>query len=128
VERRAAVYTEISRRLPAALQERGLVIVDGTFGRRDQRAELARAAAAAGASLWFLHCHCPLDMAGARVHERAHREPTDSEIRPEMLTRQAAEAEPFLAEEKVVRLDTSEAPGMVVRNAVELLRKNLAVV
>jgi aminoglycoside phosphotransferase family enzyme/predicted kinase len=128
VERRAAVYTEISRRLRAALQERGLVIVDGTFGRRDQRAELARAAAAAGASLWFLQCHCPLEVADARVQERAHREPTDSEIRPEMLTRQAAEAEPFLADEKVVQLDTSEAPSAVVRKALELMRKNLVVV
>jgi predicted kinase len=128
VERRAAVYTEISRRLPAALQERGLVIVDGTFGQRDQRAELARAAAAAGASLWFLQCHCPLEVADARVQERAHREPTDSEIRPEMLTRQAAEAEPFLADEKVVQLDTSEAPSAVVRKALELMRKNLVVV
>ncbi len=122
--RRSEVYAELARRLPTALRERGLVIVDGTYGRRDQRAGLQAAAAAAGASLLFLHCHCPLELAGTRVRERALREPSDSEILPSMLMRQAAESEAFRDQERVVELDTSESPGFVVRQALEVVRKS----
>jgi predicted kinase len=85
---------------------------------------LQAAAAAAGASLLFLHCHCPLELAGTRVRERALREPSDSEILPSMLMRQAAESEAFRDQERVVELDTSEAPGFVVRQALEVVRKS----
>jgi predicted kinase len=123
-DRRGEVYAELSRRLPEALRERGLVIVDGTFGRSAQRAELSAAAKAANASLLFLHCRCPQDIARARVRERALRESSDSEIQPDMLERQASEAEPFRVGEPVVEVDTSDAPGCVVREALDAVRNH----
>ena len=115
---------ELLRRVPDALRERGLVIVDGTWGQGDQRAWLAEAVAANHASLLFLHCHCPLDMAAMRVRERTQREKSDSEIRPEMLSRQAAAEEPFRPGERVVELDTADAPGCVLRQALDILRED----
>lgn len=123
VEQRNEVYLEMLRRVPDALRERGLVIVDGTWGKDDQRAWLAEAVAANHASLLFLHCHCPLDVAAVRVRERAQRESSDSEIQPEMLSRQAAAEEPFRPGERVVELNTADAPGCVLRQALDVLRE-----
>jgi aminoglycoside phosphotransferase family enzyme/predicted kinase len=122
-ERRGEVYAEIARRLPAALRQRGWAIVDGTWGKREQRADLAAAAAANGAAVLFIHCHCPIDVASKRVHERAQRPGCDSEMRAELLPRQAAEEEPFRSDEPVVELDTSDAPGWVLRAALDILRE-----
>lgn len=89
---RAAVYETMFERAGRLLRDGVSVVLDGTFLSRAARGRTREIAAAAGAELLRVHCHCPPQVAAERVETR--RSPgrrhgrTMSEISPQLLDRQ----------------------------------------
>jgi len=85
------------------------VIVDATFQRRDQRAQLAALAAEQAAPLWVVHCHAPPAVLEARVAARSAAGTDASEADRAVLSLQEARFEPVSAAEnlRVVDADTT---------------------
>lgn len=121
-DQRGAVYEELERRMVAALRDSVTVVLDGTFTRHLQRERVAALALQAGASVLFVHCHCPLEVAQDRVADRAVHGPTLSDIRPAMLADQAREEEPFYGIDLVLELDTTENVASLLQEVLQYVR------
>lgn len=90
-ENRSRVYEEVGRRV-AVLAATGMTsIADGTFSARSSRETLLQALKESGADAVVVHCHCPRDVAAARIADRQKKGASLSEARPELLTHQEFE-------------------------------------
>jgi len=110
-KRTACTYEVLLVEAEAALARGRSVLLDASFARRDYRQEVARRAAAQGASCLFVECVCPRALALARLSDRwqARVEGNKQEIkvashasdgRPDLYDAQCAAWETIDAEEE----------------------------
>ena len=104
---RARVYEELFARAARALDQGRSVVLDGTFLTHDRRIHAATLARRHGGAPLCVICHCPRDVALARLAARTAAGGSDSEGRVELFDRQAAEQEPLAQELASLVVDTT---------------------
>ena len=129
------VYHQLAQDLSSRIAEGHSVIIDASFAQRRWRRAIAAAALAAGASVIFLDCRCPRELALARLairwetKARSLHSPDDtiyaSDGRPTLYDRQAARWEPVdsVRERAFTHtiIDTSQTTQRQVEQALQAL-------
>ena len=103
---RARVYDELFVRAAQALDKGLSVVLDGTFLSNGQRQHAAALSIQHGGTPLYLHCHCPRDVALARLAARTTAGGSDSDGRTDLFDLQAAEQEPPAGDLASVDVDT----------------------
>jgi predicted kinase len=73
-EARARVYARMLLAAQERLKDHRSVILDATYSRQKQRAEVLRLAAENGAAIVFIECTCPDEVLRSRLKERERQE------------------------------------------------------
>jgi predicted kinase len=102
---RSKVYAEIFKRADKQLSQNISIVLDGTFLSARWRSEAVTLANRRGASLRFVRCTCPDDVARARVAHRLSAQQDTSEARPELLDQQRADEDPFTCDLPLITID-----------------------
>jgi hypothetical protein len=123
-EARAAVYRALLERAEPVLASRRLVILDATYASRRWRGELRRWAEIHRLDPFLVEVTCLLELARARLAERAARGRDPSDAGPELVEPSAARFEPpeEWPEARRARIDTSAVdwPRQVAELAQQL--------
>jgi aminoglycoside phosphotransferase family enzyme/predicted kinase len=108
------LYTHLAATASELLAAGCTVIVDATFGAREQRRQLREVALQAGVPLRTLLCGAPQPVLRARVRQRAAQGDDASEADTAVLDWQLRHAQPLAAEEGMAELmvDTSVDPDV----------------
>lgn len=107
INRRARVYGDLFSRSANALDRSLSVVLDGTFLTTDLRNRANSIAHRHGGTAIYVDCKCPRNVALARLASRTAAGGSESEGRPELFDRQAAEQEPPDSRVPYVALDTT---------------------
>ncbi len=74
-EARSHVYARILLDAQERIKDRHSVVIDATYSRKKQRAEVVRLAEDNGAPVVFIECTCPEEIIGSRLKDREKGEP-----------------------------------------------------
>ena len=128
-EQKRRVYAGLRARAATALSAGRPVVLDATFGARDERASAAQLAREQGVPFYLVEVRCDLEVARARLAQRAREGRDLSEAGPERLERSLRELAPIAPDETALRLavDTTGDPGPEVLRALMARSTTLAV-
>ncbi|MDC0936902.1 AAA family ATPase [Pirellulales bacterium] len=121
-DQRQRVYDEMLSRAGEILDEGTSVVLDGTFLTNALRRTAAACGRRHGARPMFVECHCPRDVAMARIDERARADATESEARPDLFDRQASEHEAIDGSIPAVRVCTTASVHDELRDVAAAVR------
>jgi len=83
------------------------IVLDGTFATDELRHRAVSLARLHGGVPFYVHCHCPREIALARIAARTAAGGSDSEGRVDLYDRQAAEQTPVASDLASVDVDTT---------------------
>jgi hypothetical protein len=124
-EAKARVYEYLVQCAEHALRGGYSVIVDATFGRREDRTHFRELAARLGVGTCVVHCRAAPQILRARVAQRRERGTDASEADLAVLQWQQAHVEPLLASERLVAVEvdtTGSEPMPSIGDLVTSLR------
>jgi aminoglycoside phosphotransferase family enzyme/predicted kinase len=110
----AQVYQRLTTCAGAALEGGYTVIVDATFQRTAERAQIHAIAAARGVATYLVLCHAPTHILRERIATRAHEATDASEADAEVLERQIQRFETVSASEGLTLIDADTTQAGVV--------------
>ena len=103
------------------------VIVDATFGRREDRARMRALAARLAVPVCIVHCQAPCEVLEARIGERSRRADDPSDAGPAVLAWQQSHFEPPDASEGVPVFAVSTSEPGVLEELVQRIGAQLTV-
>ena len=124
-DQRRCIYDELLRRAADGLGDRLSIIVDGAFLTNDLRDRAGQLAQRLEAVMLDVHCHCPPDVAKARLQHRIASGQGLSDARPDLYDRQRADEEPAIACNDVVHVDTMTSVAAQVDQVIGRLADRL---
>lgn len=115
------VYVKLGRHAEDVLAGGYDVIVDATFGRREDRAAFRQLAERLGVGIWLINCHAPLETLRARIGARRKAGAEASEADKQVLDWQIRQHDALDADEaaRALSADTTN-PAVDERVAKEL--------
>jgi aminoglycoside phosphotransferase family enzyme/predicted kinase len=106
---RDRVYREMFDRTDGMLRDGLSVVLDGTFLQSKWQTAACDVAVRDGATLLFVTCHCPAELARQRIAERLAENANASEARPDFPDLQREEQDPLPQGVPTVDVDTTES-------------------
>jgi hypothetical protein len=117
------VYEHLRRCADDVLAGGYTVIVDATFGRRDDRERFRSLAAARAAELCVVDCHAPQQRLESRLVERQRDHSDASEADLAVLAWQQSHLEPIAAAEQLAVIDADTTREAIVSEVYDSLRE-----
>ena len=124
---RVNVYGQMFERASKILESEYCVILDGTFAGAEARNGVTDLANQAAADLIPIRCHCPKEVALARIQDRLREQDAPSEARPELYDQQAREVDRSTPMPNELAVDTSQGIASQVQQVVERIRMSLGI-
>jgi uncharacterized protein len=122
-----AVYRRLAQCAGSALSGGYTVIVDATFGRREDRTQLGALAARLGVRVLIVHCRAPVALLRSRILERRRRGGEPSEADPAVLDWQRAHFEPIVPAEGFLVHEVTSAAAHALEDLLQRIGTQLTV-
>jgi uncharacterized protein len=108
------VYAKLRRDADEVLGGGYDVIVDATFGRREDRTAFRQLAERLGISIWLINCHAPVEILRARIKARRSAEAEASEADERVLEWQIEHHDALDADEgmRTISVDTTHSAAL----------------
>lgn len=120
-EDRIRIYDHLFSEARKMLRDGLPVILDGAFPYARLREAALKLADDEGTTALIVHCHCPEDVAHARIASRLAEGKSTSEARPEFYNKQREEVESDPAGAIAVEIDTTAESGMQIERVIDRL-------
>jgi uncharacterized protein len=119
----ARTYDEMLRQAETHLAAGHSVILDGSYKRGQDRAQVRQLGRDQGGRVVFVYCECPAEVARERLGIRLTDPEAISDGRVELFADQAQDFDPFMPEDRpLLRLDTNRDPAVVLEELVSFVR------